>query len=603
MKIIAISMVLFSFITAHAGGIQDLTIRQKLGQVVQPDVRWISPEQVRDYEIGSVLRGGGTLAKEGEQPTAEINGPLAWARLVQEYKEAAVQSSSKLPLIFAIDAVHGHNNVTGATLFPHNIGLGAANDPSLVERIGEATAREVLATGIDWNFAPTLAVARNERWGRTYESFSENTDLVSQLGVAYLKGLQKEFAPNVQVFGTAKHWIGDGGTTGGVDQGNTELSYEELLEIHLPPYLAMLEAGTKTVMASFNSWNGKKLHEHKFLITNLLKIELGFKGVVVSDWDAVDQIAAPPGLSEDDKYMYQIAKAFDAGVDVFMVPEKWEKFIELGERLVQNHKRGVTPFLDPLRLDNAVMRVLKLKLDMKLTEKPMPMDLYATFHKDFGSMDHRNLARTASLKSAVLLENHLGDLIQYGEKVLVVGEKAKLTGPLAGGWSLEWQGVPGNIPGSESIWDGMQSQSELHSLNLTYSPDLSFKDRPDKIVLVVGENPYAEGQGDRPEVGPRLSAKDEALLLQAVSSGIPVVLILVNGRPLLLPDYADQVSALVSYWLPGTMGSAIAEQLVGDMPFTGTLPFSWPRNEDDLDYDYRNKSINWRYPLGFGVLN
>jgi beta-glucosidase len=580
-----------------------LTVPEKLGQIVQPDVRWITVEEIAKYNIGSVLRGGGTLAEEGQYPSDEINGPKAWSELVHQYKEAAKNSTSRIPLLFAVDAVHGHNNVTGATLFPHNIGLGAAADEDLVRRIGKATAAEVMATGIDWNFAPTLAVARNERWGRTYESFSENTELVSSLGRAYLEGLQTELSPRLRLIGTAKHWIGDGGTTGGIDQGDTQLSLEELRAIHLPPYLAALETGVQTVMASFNSFNGKKLHEHKFLITEVLKTELGFDGVVVSDWNAIDQISVPPDLSDDEKFMWQMAKAFDAGVDVFMVPENWKKFLELGEKLIANYHSGVTPNIDPARLDDAVRRVMKLKQDSHLLTKPTPRELYLRFKNDFGSRVHRDLAHAASLKSAVLLKNNLGTLIAPGDRILVLGEKAKLTGPQAGGWSLNWQGTKTNIPGSLSILDGIEDKKKTYQLEVTYEDNLGDASDADKIILVLGEPPYAEGEGDRPDAGPKLSISDEALLQKALDTGRPVILILISGRPLLLPDSVNQVRSLISYWLPGSMGNAIADLLVGEVAFTGKLSFSWPRDASQLDEDHRNKGVNWQYPLGFGLLS
>jgi beta-glucosidase len=578
-----------------------LNVSEKLGQILQPDVRWITVDEVAKYNIGSVLRGGGTLAEEKQFPSEAINGPEAWAELVHTYKEAAKRSSSGLPLLFAIDAVHGHNNVTGATLFPHNIGLGAAADEDLVRQIGKATATEVMATGIDWNFAPTLAVARNERWGRTYESFSESTELVSRLGRAYLEGLQTELAPGLRMIGTAKHWIGDGGTTGGVDQGDTQLSLEELRATHLPPYLEAMKTGVQTVMASFNSFNGKKLHEHKFLITDVLKTELNFQGVVVSDWNAIDQIAVPPNLSDDEKIMWQIAKAFEAGVDVFMVPEKWKKFLELSQILISNHEKGIAPNIDPARLDDAVKRVMRLKTDSNLSTKPSPRDLYLNFKNDFGSAAHRALAHAASAKSAVLLKNKIGTLIGPGDKILVVGEKAKLTGPQAGGWSLDWQGTETNIPGSFSILDGIEEKKGAYNLKVTYADDVSVVADAEKIVLVLGEPPYAEGKGDRPDAGPKLSLQDEILLEKALATKLPVTLILISGRPLLLPDSVNQVSALISYWLPGSMGNALADLLVGEKPFTGKLSFSWPSDVSQLDEDYRNKSVNWLYPLGFGL--
>ncbi len=383
--------------------LKNLTLRQKIGQITQPDVRWITPDEVRDNNIGTVLRGGGTLAGSDDDQSLELNRAINWAQMVETYKKAALESETKIPLLFAIDAVHGHSNVTGATLFPHNIGLGATQDSKLMMNIGKCTAWEIFVTGIDWNFSPTVAVARNENWGRTYESYSEKTSLVTDLSSSYIQGLQSKLALGFGIIGTAKHWIGDGGTTQGIDQGDTKLSLDELRKVHLPPYIAAIKAGVKTIMVSFNSWNGKKNHGNRFLIQELLKDELHFNGVVVTDWNGIDQIETPTGLDEDSKYMLQIAKAFDAGIDVYMVPDRWKKFISLTEQLVKNYETGVLPNIDPKRLDDAVLRVLKLKLDTKLAQKPMPLELYAQFKEKFGSGEHRKLAEKAAQESAVLI--------------------------------------------------------------------------------------------------------------------------------------------------------------------------------------------------------
>jgi len=578
-----------------------LTLKQKIGQITQPDVRWITPEEVRDNNIGTVLRGGGTLAGSSDDQSLEQNRAINWAQLVDSYKRAALESETKIPLIFAIDAVHGHSNVTGATLFPHNIGLGATQDLDLIRQIGRSTAWEIFVTGIDWNFSPTVAVARNENWGRTYESFSEKTSLVTKLSSSYIEGLQSELALGFGIIGTAKHWIGDGGTTQGIDQGDTNLSLEELRTVHLPPYIAAIKAGVKTMMVSFNSWNGKKNHGNRFLIQELLKDELQFNGVVVTDWNGIDQIETPQGLGDDEKYMHQIAIAFDAGIDVYMVPEKWKKFIALTEQLVKNFDNGVSPNIDPKRLDDAVLRVLNLKYETKLANKPMPLELYDQFKHKFGSDEHRELAKRAAKESAVLLKGDEESFIISQDSVLVIGEMAQNTGYQAGGWSLEWQGVKRNIPGSVSIWQGIQTKQQTYSFDLEFSLDGKTSFKPSKVILVIGEDPYAEGMGDRTTNGPTLSEEHIELLKRALSFNVPVTVILLNGRPLLLPKEMDEVSSLISYWLPGTMGSAIADLLVGEDAFSGKLPFSWAASKDQVNDDYRNGNNVWQFPLGFGL--
>jgi beta-glucosidase len=573
----------------------ELTIKEQLGQVTQPDVRWITPEQVRDYNIGSVLRGGGTLFGHETDALLEANRAYNWAYLIQSYKLAARNSTTKIPLLFAIDAVHGHSNVTGATLFPHNIGLGAANDLKLMRKIGLATAWEVFVTGVDWNFSPTMAIARNENWGRTYESFSEDTSLVTALSSAYLNGLQSELIPGHKIIGTAKHWLGDGGTTNGIDQGNTELPFAELMAQHVPPYVSAIQSGVQTVMVSFNSISGKKVHGSRELVQGLLREKLGFNGVVITDWNGIDQIETPPDLKGDDKYMFQIAVAFDAGIDVFMVPENWKKFIELSEKLVENYYRGASPFIHPNRLREAVSRILKLKNKNNLAIKPLPLVLYKKYNKVFGSRTHRDLANEAARKSAVLLKSNLKKIIRKNDKVLVLGELAVNTGYQAGGWSLEWQGVKRNIPGSLSIYDGLKLESS--KLKLKYSPDGLTNYRPTKVVVVVGEDPYAEGAGDRWPQGPELSEAHVNLVRKAQSFGVPVIVVLLSGRPLLLTKEVINADVLISYWLPGTMGSALAELLTGKFMFTGRLPFSWPRSLEQIDFDYREKNLWWLFPF------
>ncbi|NNK63348.1 MAG: glycoside hydrolase family 3 protein, partial [Gemmatimonadetes bacterium] len=413
-----------------------MSLDEKLGQMTQPERMHISPEDVRRHHIGSVLSGGGSW------PGANV--PADWVAMNDAYWEATVANDGDddgvaIPILYGVDAVHGHNNVRGATLFPHNIGLGAARDPGLIERIARATAREVLATGVEWTFAPTLAVVRDDHWGRTYESYSEDPEIVAAYAAAFVRGLQGDLGEDGLV-ACAKHWVGDGGTTGGVDQGETTIPEDELRRFHIAPYLQALSAGVLTVMASYNSWNGEKCHGHEYLLSDVLKGELGFDGFVVSDWDGIDQI--------DDDYDESVARGVLAGVDMFMVPEKWRDFIGALRAHVES---GRVPME---RIDDAVRRILRVKLAYRLFDRQRPADRRWSNHESFGGDEHRAVAREAVRKSLVLLKNDGGVLpVDRGARILVAGKSAHDRGHQGGGFSLAWQGQSGNdhIEGGTSI--------------------------------------------------------------------------------------------------------------------------------------------------------
>ncbi len=559
-----------------------LTLEQKVGQMIQSERMVTTPDDVASHHLGSILSGGGS-APGG-------NTPAEWVAMHDAYWAASMRDEPgrvPIPLLYGVDAVHGHANVLGATVFPHNIGLGAAHDPELIERIARITAREVLATGLEWTFAPTLAVAQHLYWGRTYESFSEDTSLVTSYAAALVRGLQGDLGRD-GVIACAKHWVGDGGTTDGRDQGNTVLTEAELERVHMAPYLPALAEGVLTVMASFNSWNGVKCHGNHHLLTEVLKDRLGFAGFVVSDWDGVDYLSDDPAEA--------VAMAANAGVDMFMVSVEWKQCIAL---LLQQVRAGVIPMS---RIDDAVRRILSVKHQYGLFTRPRPAERHWSQQSCLGIAEHRAVAREAVRKSMVLLQNR-GDLLPIDRnlRVLVAGKNADNRGHQCGGFTVAWQGTSGNdaIIGGTSIWEGIQASTPYATLSV----DGSAADARahDVAIVVIGERPYAEGMGDiRPagtvepgsNTGGRiadLNAYGQTLELAVLhpedletirtiaAQGIPVVAVLVSGRPLIVDRELELSSAFVAAWLPGSEGQGVADVLFGDHPFTGTLPFTWPR--------------------------
>jgi beta-glucosidase len=562
-----------------------MTVDQKLGQMMQPERMSASPDDVRAHHLGSILSGAGS--RPGD------NHPADWVAMNDAYWAASMhegEGRTPIPLLFGVDAIHGHANVLGATVFPHNIGLGAANDPALMERIAHATALEVLSTGVEWTFAPTLAVVRDLRWGRTYESFSEDPALVARYAPRLVAGLQGDLGRD-GVVACAKHWVGDGGTTEGFDQGNTEIGEDELTRTHIAPYLPALEQGVLTVMASFNSWNGDKCHGHRYLLTDVLKGRLGFDGFVISDWDGVDYI--------DDDYATAIARAVNAGVDMLMVSVNWRSCLAHLKARVAD---GTIPMS---RIDDAVRRILAVKLRYGLFERPRPAERHWSLHSCLGADAHRAIAREAVRKSLVLLK-HEGEVLPLrpSQRILVAGRNADNAGHQCGGFTVAWQGLDGNdaLPGSTSIWEGIRRVAPEATLSVDgTAADASLHD---VAVVVIGEHPYAEGMGDirsRETIGAgsgpggrdmRLPPYGETLELAALhpedlatirtiaARGIPVVTVLVAGRPLVVNAELQQSQAFVAAWLPGSEGGGVADVLFGAHDFVGTLPFSWPADAD-----------------------
>jgi beta-glucosidase len=575
-----------------------MSLEQKIGQMLQPERMAITPEEVREYHIGSVLSGGGSCPGD--------NRPIDWIEMNDAYWMASMAADDEhlaIPLLYGVDAIHGHANVLGATVFPHNIGLGAAGDPDLVERVARVTAKEILATGVDWTFAPTLAVARNDQWGRTYESYSEDPALVARYADRFVNGLQADLGDE-GVIGCAKHWVGDGGTRNGMDQGETRLSFEALERVHIAPYLPAIQAGVQTVMVSFNSWNGDKCHGHTQLVTDVLKGRLGFDGFVISDWDGVDYLA--------DDFGEAIALSVNAGVDMFMVSVEWRAFIGHLKRHVADGTVAIE------RIDDAVRRILRIKHRFGLFSKPRPALRAGSNDSCFGSTEHRELAREAVRKSLVLLKNEQRLLpLSKQSRILVAGRNADNRGAQCGGFTVEWQGAVGNaaIEGGTSIWEGISEVAPAAELSVDGS--LADRDRHEVAIVVIGENPYAEGLGDIRssddlivEAGSMIKGKMNVLEaygttlelaelhpqdLEAITTisrqGIPVVCVLVSGRPLVINAELGLSQAFVAAWLPGSEGKGVSDVLFGDFDFQGSLSFSWPRhagqhlNVGDPHYD------------------
>lgn len=577
-----------------------MNLDQKIGQMTQPERMACTPDEVRDYHLGSVLSGGGSCPGD--------NRPSDWVDMNDAYWAASMVEDEHhlaIPLIYGVDAIHGNGNVLGATVFPHNIGLGASNDPQLLERIAQATAREILATGVDWTFAPTLAVARNDHWGRTYESYSEHPALVSSYAAPFVRGLQGDLGQD-GVVACVKHWVGDGGTTHGIDQGETTLPFEELKRLHIAPYYPALDEGVLTVMASFNSWNGDKCHGSKHLLTDILKNEMGFAGYVISDWDGIDY------LSED--YYEAVGRGVNAGIDMFMVSEAWREFIQH----VRSHVYSGT--IPMSRIDDAVRRILTVKYAAGLFDKPRPAQRYWSNHDSFGGVEHREVAREAVRKSLVLLKNEQATLpISKSARILVAGKNAHNRGHQCGGFTVAWQGATDNetIEGGTSIWEGIQAQApnavlSEHGLGLEADPA-----EHDVAIVVIGERPYAEGMGDVRtgnnvivEAGSQIKGlmkvlepygntlelaqshpEDLAVISNIARKGIPVVAVLISGRPLIVNKELAEAASFVAAWLPGSEGQGVADVLLGDHDFQGKLSFSWPQsgtaelNVGDADYD------------------
>jgi beta-glucosidase len=553
-----------------------MTLDEKIGQMTLAEQSAISdPRDIATYGLGGILSGGGSA------PTP--NTPSAWADMVDGFQRAALSSRLGIPIIYGVDAVHGHNNVVGATIFPHNIGLGATRNPALVQRVAQVTAEEVYATGIRWTFSPCLCVGRDERWGRTYECFGEDPDVVSMMAGSAVRGYQGTdlSAPNA-ILATAKHWVADGGTRGGVDQGDAMLSEEELRRIHIPPYVEAIRANVGSVMASFSSWNGTKMHGNPYLLTTVLKEELGFKGFLVSDWGAIDQL---PG-----DYTSDVRTAINAGIDMVMVPYNYKQFIQTLKAEVQAGRVGQE------RIDDAVSRILTQKFALGLFERPFAD---RSGIGNIGSPAHREVARQAVRESLVLLKNEGNVLpISSGVKnILIAGSNGNDIGNQCGGWTITWQGNSGDITPGTTIYQGIKDLAPPGT-EVTYVRQPTSLSGYDLGIVVIGERPYAEGQGDDTDL--EISPEDAATA-QQVCDAMPCVVVLISGRPMMINDPLARADAFVAAWLPGTEGAGVAEVLFGLYDFTGKLPVSWPRSVDQLPINVGDAVYDPLFPYGFGL--
>lgn len=554
-----------------------MTLQEKIGQMIQIDRGFIQKkEDITDYLIGSILSGGGSVPSPNE--------PTAWADMVDEYQTYALKTRLQIPLIYGIDAVHGHNNVYGATIFPHNIGLGCTRDADLVEEAARVTAEEVAGTGIHWTFSPCIAVVRNERWGRSYEGFGETPELSEMMAAAAVRGYQgNDLSDPGTILACVKHFLGDGGTTDGHDQGNTEVDEVTMRNLHLPGYIAAIEAGTGSIMVSFSSWNGEKMHGSYYWLTTVLKGELGFEGFVVSDWGGIDQL---PGDFASD-----IETSINAGVDMVMLPQRYEDFMLTTLNLVNN---GQIP---ESRVNDAVRRILRIKFELGLFENPYTDRSYTG---TIGSAEHREIARQCVRESLVLLKNKNDCLPITGSisRIHVAGKNADDLGNQCGGWTISWQGNSGAITIGTTILEGIRERVGP-GIAVTYSEDGSGASGADVGIVVIGETPYAEGVGDRNDLS--LSVEDVAAVNTVADSGIPTVIILISGRPLIINDVLGRCDAFIAAWLPGTEGVGVDDVLFGDYNPTGRLSHTWPRSMDQIPINTGDADYEPLFPYGFGL--
>lgn len=580
--------------------LKSLTVEEKVGQIIQADLCCVTPDDVRRYRLGAILVGGNS------GPNGDDLAPAPkWLEAADAFYDASMDTSAgghAIPILWGVDAVHGHNNIIGATLFPHNVALGATRNPELIERIGEITARELRVTGQEWTFAPTIAVARDVRWGRSYESYSENPEIFPAYAAAMVRGLQgnpgdPDFLRGEHVIATVKHYVGDGGTVDGRDQGDNRASEAELRDIHAAGYPAAISAGVQVVMASFNSWHGEKLHGHKGLLTDVLKERMGFSGFVVGDWNGHGQVE---GCSNE-----SCPKAINAGLDMFMAPDSWKA---LYENTLAQVRSGEIPME---RLDDAVRRILLVKLRAGLFEAGRPSSRPLAGRYDLlGAPEHRAVARQAVRESLVLLKNSKGVLpINPKSHVLVAGDGAHNIPKQNGGWTLSWQGTGvtnEHFPNAESIFQGIEAAVKAAGGTVTLSVTGEYTTKPDVAIVVYGEDPYAEFQGDIETLEYKPGDKSDLELLRKLrADNIPVVSVFLSGRPMWVNPELNASDAFVAAWLPGSEGGGIADVLIAkpdgsiNHDFKGKLPFSWPRTP--LQTTANPGSEPPLFPYGYGL--
>jgi beta-glucosidase len=566
-----------------------MTLAEKIGQMTQPDQEHI--QDLADIEtcfVGSILSGGSSDPKEG-------NSLQAWTDLYDRLQRHTANTRLKIPILYGIDAVHGHNNILGAVIFPHDIGLGSTRNAALVEKVERVTAEEVRATGIQWAFAPCVTVPLDERWGRTFEGFSEDPQLVREMAGAAVRGFQgTDLANPLSILACAKHFVGDGGTAygsahggRGLDQGDTRVDEATLRRIHLPGYIAAVKAGVGSIMPSYSSWNGVKVSGNKHLLTEILKQELGFQGFLISDYNAIDQV--------DRDYKKAIGISINAGMDMAMVPGKYKEFIADLKQLVDE---GTVPMS---RIDDAVTRILRVKFAMGLMDQSRSQLADRGLHKTFGSAEHRQVAREAVRQSLVLLKNRnqVLPMKKTAARIHVGGKSADDIGNQCGGWTIDWQGKSGDVtPGGTTVLAAIR-QAVAKGTQVTFSKDGTGAAGATVGVVVIGERPYAEGNGDRVDLA--LDREDVDAVANMKAAGIPVVVILFSGRPMILGGVLEKADAVVAAWLPGTEGEGIADVLFGDFRPTGKLSYAWPRSMAQVAKHPGDNGYDPLFAFGYGL--
>lgn len=580
-----------------------MSLEEMVGQTIQPEIRYVTPQDIRDFHIGSVLNGGGSVPNSNRYSKASD-----WLALADGFYLASMDESDgkqAIPILWGTDAVHGVGNIVGATLFPHNIGLGATRNPDLIRQIGQITATEIAVTGLDWDFSPTVAVARDDRWGRTYESYAEHPDLVSHYAAEMVVGLQGEpeeqsFLDRTRIIATAKHFLADGGTQNGIDRGDCLVSEEELFNIHAAGYYSAIEAGVQTVMASFSSWQGKRLHGHEYLLTRVLKEQMGFDGFVVGDWSGHGFVEGASVLD--------CPQAINAGLDMFMVPDPDWKI--LYHNTLEQVKTGVIP---RGRIEDAVRRILRVKLRAGLWEKGLPSSRpYAGNDELLGAPSHRAVARQAVRESLVMLKNCQGLLpLSPRSRILVAGDGANNISKQTGGWSVNWQGTGNTLddfPGATTLWQGISASVNAAGGEAILSPDGSFTEKPDVAIVIFGEDPYAEMQGDiQYQLLKSGDTRDLELIRRIKAEGIPVVALFITGRPMWVNRELNASDAFVVIWQPGTEGAGVSDVILkaanGDIafPMQGRLTFSWPKRPDQGPLNIGDEHYDPLFPYGYGL--
>jgi beta-glucosidase len=575
-----------------------MSLAEKIGQMTQAELGHLKNyDEISELFLGSVLSGGGSDPKSG-------NDLESWTTAVEACQAATLKTPLRIPLLYGIDAVHGHNNLLDAVIFPHNIGLGCSRNPDLVREISRITADEVRASAINWTFAPCVAVPRDIRWGRTYEGFSEDPVISGELGEAAVIGLQgHDLSDPTRVLACAKHFVADGGTKAEVrlanwegfgdearlrlDQGDVQIDEATLRKIHLSPYLPAIEAGVGTIMPSYSSWNGVKCSASKELLTDILKDELGFEGFLISDYNAIDQI------SKD--YKEAIKTSVNAGMDMFMVPQKYREFIKLLTELVNEKQVPME------RIDDAVLRILQVKAAMGLLDEGVSLTADKELQNHFGSAEHREVARQAVRESIVLLknENHVLPLSKSAKRIHVAGVAADDIGIQCGGWTVEWQGKAGDVTtGGTTLLTALKSALG-DGVEVTYSADGTGAEGADVVLAVIGEKPYAEGSGDDEHLA--LQEADQKMLANVEKAGLPTAVVLYSGRPLAIADVIEKSDAFIAAWLPGSEGAGIVDVLAGDYAPTGKLSFTWPREAKQEPINKGDSNYDPLFPYDFGL--